>query len=449
MKNIVCYVRVSHEEQAKFGYSLDAQKDALQKWADDNNCKIVGWYIDSGVSARKKVKNRPALQQLLNDIQNKKKIDLIIFIKLDRYFRSVSEYHETQKILDFYGVPWRATLEDYDTTTTDGRFKVNLMLSIAEQEADRTSDRIKFTFAHKLKKKQPISGNQPFGYTIGKNPDGTKCVIMDEKNADYVREIFAHFLQYQSISGASNHIHRKYGIKIWYQSMKNLLENTMYFGEYKGISDYCPAYIDRETFDKIQKIIKTKNTRTYKTNRIYLFSGLLRCPLCNFSLAGNYITRKNGAEYFTYRCNNAHRNKMCENKYSMSETKLEQWLLSRIKPELEKYIAEIQIDAPNAAPVADSSEILAEMDRLNYMFQKNRIKIDDYEKQYSELEKRLDEIENAVPRTVDLSAVREFLNSDILDLYTTIPREDKRAAWRSIIDEIVIYKNGEHVVKFL
>lgn len=68
MKNIVCYVRVSHEEQAKFGYSLDAQNDALQKWADDNNYNIVGWYIDEGISARKKVKNRPALQRLLNDI---------------------------------------------------------------------------------------------------------------------------------------------------------------------------------------------------------------------------------------------------------------------------------------------------------------------------------------------------------------------------------------------
>ena len=124
-------------------------------------------------------------------------------------------------------------------------------------------------------------------------------------------------------------------------------------------------------------------------------------------------------------------------------------MLSCIRPELEKYISEIQIDAPKTAPVGDRSEILAEMDRLNYMFQKNRIKIDDYEKQYSELEKRLDDIDNGAPRPVDLSAVRDFLNSDILDLYTTIPREDQRAAWRSIIDEIIIDKNGNHTVKFL
>lgn len=326
MKNIVCYVRVSHEEQAKFGYSLDAQKDALQKWADDNNCKIVGWYIDNGVSARKKVKNRPALQQLLLDIQSKRKIDLIIFIKLDRYFRSVSEYHETQKILDFYGVPWRATLEDYDTTTTDGRFKVNLMLSIAEQEADRTSDRIKFTNEHKLRKKQPISGSQPYGYTVGQNPDGTKCVIMDENTADNVREIFDHYLQYQSVSATAKHMKDKINYTATYNVIKKILTNPFYCGEYRDIVDYCPAYIDRETFDKIQNIIKTKNTRTRQTGRVYLFSGLVKCPECDHALAGQYIskTRKYG-DYLVYRCNFYTKHKTCTFKYPVPEKKLEKW----------------------------------------------------------------------------------------------------------------------------
>lgn len=59
MKNIVAYVRVSHEEQVKYGFSLDAQKEALKEWADNNGVMISHWYIDEGVSARKKVKNRP------------------------------------------------------------------------------------------------------------------------------------------------------------------------------------------------------------------------------------------------------------------------------------------------------------------------------------------------------------------------------------------------------
>lgn len=69
MKNIVAYVRVSHEEQVKYGFSLDAQKEALKEWADNNGVTISHWYIDEGVSARKKVKNRPQLQQMLRDVQ--------------------------------------------------------------------------------------------------------------------------------------------------------------------------------------------------------------------------------------------------------------------------------------------------------------------------------------------------------------------------------------------
>lgn len=449
MKNIVAYVRVSHEEQVKYGFSLDAQKDALQTWADENGCTILEWYIDEGVSARKKIKNRPQMQRLLNDV-DKGGIDLIVFIKLDRFFRSVSEYYAAQEILERNRTHWKAIHENYDTTTTDGRFRVNIMLSIAEQEADRTSDRIKFTNAHKIRKKQPVTGHQPFGYKIAEIDNGEKRVVIDESAAHIVRDIFAHFLRYQSVLGVSNYIHETHGVKIWLQSMKNILENTKYFGEFRGIPDYCPAYIDRETYDKIQNILKTKNIKVRKTGRVYLFSGLLRCPECNFSLAGNYVTRRNGKEYFTYRCNNAHRNKLCNNRYSISEMKLESWLLSRIRPEIEKYIAEIEIAEPNAAaPVSDRAEIVAEMDRLNYMFQKNRIKIDDYEKQYTELEKRIDEIDNAAPSAVDLSAVRGFLESDVLELYTTVPREDKRAAWRSIIDRIVIDKHGNHTVKFL
>lgn len=56
---VACLVRVSTEEQAKYGFSVEAQKDALDRWAQQNGVLVAGWYIDEGVSARKKVKNRP------------------------------------------------------------------------------------------------------------------------------------------------------------------------------------------------------------------------------------------------------------------------------------------------------------------------------------------------------------------------------------------------------
>ena len=445
-KRLGCYVRVSHDEQVKHGFSIEAQKDALQQWADDNGHKIIGWFIDEGVSARKKVKNRPQLQKMLRAVENGE-IDLIIFIKLDRYFRSVGEYHNTQRILDENKTDWKAITEDYDTTTSDGRFKINMMLSFAEQEADRTSDRIKFTFEHKVKNKQPISGTQPCGYKVGLNPDGTKCVIKDETAADAVQAVFKHFMTYHSVSGATTYMNHEYGYKINYYTIKKMMSNTYYYGHYRGVDDYCPAYITKDEFDKIQEILKNRNTKTPKTRRVYIFTGLLQCPECKGRLTSSF-TNKGGKDYQNYRCDKCHKQKHCSFNRMFSELKLEKWLLKIIRPELEKYIAEIEVKAEKVVPAGNRAEIQAEMERLNYLFKKNRIGIDEYDRDYDALEAKLNALDEAT-KSVDVSHVKQFLESDILDLYNTLSREDKRAAWRMIIDKIIMDKNGNHTVIFL
>ena len=78
--------------------------------------------------------------RLLSDVEAGK-IDLILFIKLDRLFHNVADYYEVQKILDAHGVHWQTVLEDYETITSSGQFKVNIMLSVAQNEADRTSEK--------------------------------------------------------------------------------------------------------------------------------------------------------------------------------------------------------------------------------------------------------------------------------------------------------------------
>jgi DNA invertase Pin-like site-specific DNA recombinase len=443
---LAAYVRVSHDEQVKHGYSLEAQKEAIVKWAEENGYIIVEWYIDEGVSGRKKVKNRPQMQRMLNDVQAGE-IDLIVFIKLDRYFRSVSEYHATQRILETNNTHWKAILEDYDTTTVDGRFKINIMLSIAEQEADRTSDRIKFTFDHKVKKKQPIFGTQPFGYTIGDNPDGTKKVIKDENKAYIVEAIFEHFLTYHSISAATYYVNSVLEYEMKYNTIQKMLKNTYYKGEYKGVTDYCPAYITPETYDEVQRIRKG-NIRTPSTRRVYLFTGLIRCHKCNSIMTSCYNV-KGGKTYHYYRCNNAHKHRHCANRHSASEMRLEKYLLEKIKPELEKYIAEVELSGGvNIKPKIDRAEIVEEMERITYVFRKNRMKVEDYEKEYTELEKKLELLNQEEPKT-DISKLKEFLQSDILDIYSTLSREDKRAAWHSILKEIHIDENKNYTPIFL
>ena len=105
------YERVSTLEQSTKGYSIEAQKQNLEEYCEKNNMKIVDHYTDEGISGTKPPLKRPALQRLLNDVQDGK-IDMIIFTKLDRWFRSVKEYFKVQDILDKHKVEWKAIHEN-------------------------------------------------------------------------------------------------------------------------------------------------------------------------------------------------------------------------------------------------------------------------------------------------------------------------------------------------
>lgn len=174
---VALYLRVSTEEQVLHGYSLQAQEDEMIRFAKEKNYRIVGMYRDEGFSARKPALKRKVMQELLDDVKSGK-IDRILFIKLDRWFRNVREYHKVQAILDENHVTWQATMEDYNTATADGRLKVNIMLSVAENEADRTSERIRFVFESKVNRGEYPYGRAPFGDKVEK-ADGLRKLVKD------------------------------------------------------------------------------------------------------------------------------------------------------------------------------------------------------------------------------------------------------------------------------
>ena len=100
------------------------------------NIKIVRHYTDEGISGAKSPLKRPDLNQLLIDVQDGK-IDIILFTKLDRWFRSVTEHFKVQEILDKHKVEWKAIHEDYDTTTANGRMAITIFLAIAQNEREK------------------------------------------------------------------------------------------------------------------------------------------------------------------------------------------------------------------------------------------------------------------------------------------------------------------------
>lgn len=227
------YIRVSNEEQVKEGYSLQAQKDNLVKVAKENGYLIVDTYTDEGITARKKYTKRKEFMRLISDVEAKK-IDIILFIKLDRWFRNVADYYKIQEILDRNNVNWRATTENYDTTTANGRLYINIRLAVAQDEADRTSERIKFVFEKKVKEGEVISGNIPKGYRIK-----DKHLIIDEKEAELIRYIFNTYLILKSKRATMLQTTKDFGKHYSYNFVCRTLEREMYTGKYRNNTNFC------------------------------------------------------------------------------------------------------------------------------------------------------------------------------------------------------------------
>lgn len=459
IEKIACYIRVSSQEQKLHGISLDAQIDKLTEYAKTHNLKIVEWYKDEGVSGRKLIKNRPELQRMLNDA-HAKKFDRIIFIKLDRFFRSVAEYHECMKYID--PVIWTATEEKYDLSTANGRAFVNMKLTIAELEADQTGERIKIVNDYKVKTGQPLTGSQSqgFGYKVQKDSNGVKRVVKDPETAPIAEDYINYFITHQNKMQACLYVKSKYNREIGYNTLSKLLTDPKIYGSYRGNDDYiADPYIDLDTFNKIQKILKN-NIKKTSANRIYLFTGLIKCPVCNRALSGKYsggiktTIRPSGKiytydrDYHTYRCTYAYRDKICSFRKHINEDKMEKALLDNFDQYVNDYITTVNVsdnraDSDNETVNGNIKAIKSEMKNLTTVFRKGRITEVEYDKDYNELEAQLKALEAKLEPLMerDLTIYEDVLKSGWKELYEALNKENKRAFWRKYIKEIVVDKN--------
>lgn len=443
---VALYIRVSTEEQAVHGISLIAQEDSLCRYAKEHGYKVVGIYRDEGNSARKPVMKRPVMLQLLEDVKAGK-IDRILFTKLDRWFRNVREYHNVQDILEAHNVTWQATLEDYDTMSANGRLRVNIMLSVNESESDRDSERIKFVFEGKRNRKEWCftggQGQWPYGYMPEVDADGIKRCVKNPETAPIVQDFWDYVMKYNSVRKAGMYCCEKYGITRNYRSWMITARNELYTGTFRNVEDYCPAYISRSDWERIilgHEIIK----KTQHPDRVYLFTGLMRCPDCGNTLKATFKTYPNDRykEYNGYRCNNAKLH-TCSFRHQLSERKIEKHLLENIRHDLEQYITNAEIVAAQKKRNPKVHDIVAlneQLRRLNVVFISGNISDEDYASETrrikSEIEKAKKSEENTKP--VNVKALKQFLESDILSIYNTLSKEDQRRVWRSIIEEIYI-----------
>ena len=373
------YIRVSTDRQVKEDDSMRDQLSTGQKYIDTHeNMILVDTYIDDGISGQKL--KRDDFQRLLNDVRAGK-IDLVISTRLDRWFRNLRHYLNTQDILDKHGVSWTAIEQPYfDTSTPHGRVFVNNSMIWAELEVQNDSDRILGVFDDKVDNGEVLSGSTPLVYSIKDKhltPDG---------DAPAAVAIFQFYRKNGNLSETLRHMESEFGLVRSAASLKNMLTNTKYIGVFRDNKEYCPAIIDRELFEDVQRLLKI-NIKDGKKHD-YIFGGLVVCDDCDHVMSGcqhrcGGRTRADGTrtiyKYSCYLCRqgvNLHR---CPNRKIVMESTLEAMMLDRIRPELKKYIAEYEVaNLPAIRTDAKRRSVENKLQKLKDLFLK--INMQDYEK---------------------------------------------------------------------
>ena len=435
------FERVSTEEQAKFGYSIKTQIEALEEHAKKNRIKIVDHYCDEGVSAGKPYTKRPEMKRLLDDVKAGK-IDIILFTRLDRWFRNVKEYFKVQEILDDHGVEWKAIWEDYDTTTANGRMAITIFLAIAQNEREKTAERIKAVFENKIKNKESFFGKSsvPFGYMEQYDHNGVRRLVKDPDLEPAIQEFWGIAVKYENVSKAARHVNLEYGLRrsknLWF----DIIHREIYTGTYRGVDDYCPAYVSKEDWNKLQN----RGIRKTQCNRVYLFTGLVKCPKCGHTLTSKYTIKKLKSgitkEYKRYRCKNNEVG-ICSFKKTVNEIATENWLLENIEELIRKEIkiVELEREAPKPKPKTNIPALKEQLRRLEVVYLAGNKSDAEYISEQNDLKAAIKKAESELPYDPaerDIENLKEMLEVNVIDLYNDLELEDKRRFWRTILKQI-------------
>ena len=439
------YIRVSHQEQVLHGLSLESQKNALTDYAKQHNMQIVDVYADEGITARKALNKRAQFQRLLHDVKAGK-IDLILVTKLDRWFRNIKDYHNTQEILERHNCNWRTIYESYDTSTSAGRLHINIMLSVNQDECDRTSERIRAVFSHKLEKREATTGAMPLGYKVV-----DKKIVKDDATAHIVNDVFDYFELHNNKNGTVNYINEKYGTHYHYNTIARMLKKPIYKGEFNGITGFCEPYLSVDRWNKIQGLAG-RNIKVRHNERVYSYSGLLICKECGLHMAGvstKYAKADGTIKYYKhYRCTNAVVRKWCNHNLSIKESNVDTFIVKHLESELQNYKAEFEVNSKEVDYKAKRAKIEKKISRLKDLYINELITLEEYKADLSRFNAELDKIPTENIKA-DHSAIQALLDMNIADLYVTLSCEERQVLIRSVVKHIIVDAKNKMELEFL
>lgn len=329
------YIRVSTDEQAREGYSIDAQKRNLTKYAIEKNLEIYDYYIDDGWSA--KDLNRPGLQGLFMDAQNRK-FDVVCVWALDRLTRDIVDMWTLINTFKKNGIQFLSMSDSTKTDTASGRLELNVKGIFAQYERERIGERV-VEGMYERAKQGYYTARRVLGYDYDRN---TKMYIQNKEEAKIVRLIFElhckgwgavritkhlNDLGYKTKKGgpfASNSVH--YKIKNgWYYCGKFLYRAKGKEPILINAINIKDPILSEEEFLYAQTIAKANFTPAKKYgSEEFTFKRRLKC-ICGrtYSTLSSPSLHKTGKILLRYyNCRNAQEGR-CENKGGRRNDKIE------------------------------------------------------------------------------------------------------------------------------
>jgi len=341
MRKCYIYTRVSTAQQVD-GYSLDAQKDKLRKYAEYQEMAIVGEYSDEGKSG-KNTQGRPEFTQMLEDIQNKKdNVSYVLVFKLSRFGRNAADVLSSLQLMQDFDVNLICVEDGIDSSKDAGKLMISVLSAVAEIE--RENIRVQTMEGRKQKAREGKwnGGFAPYGYKL----ENGELIIVEEE-AEAIRTIFDKFVNTDlGYNGVAKYLANKGIKKVVRQNgkllqfsetfVKNALDNPVYMGkiaygrrsnqkiegkrnEYHIVKsdDYMlhdgihEAIVSEELWNLAhEKRVATavRLSKQHDLEHEHLLTGIVKCPCCGKGLVGNINRKKksNGEYYptgFFYHCN--------------------------------------------------------------------------------------------------------------------------------------------------
>ena len=372
-KKCYIYTRVSTAMQVD-GYSLEAQKERLMKFAEFQEMEVVREYCDAGKSG-KSITGRPEFQRMLQDVSEERDgVAFILVFKLSRFGRNAADVLNSLQFIQDYGVNLICVEDGIDSSKDSGKLTITVLSAVAEIERENILVQTMEGRKQKAREGKWNGGQAPFGYDLDSK---NSTLVVNEEEAEIVRIIYDKFVHtdmgsdaicnYLNQRGYTKKKVRGYELNYFARGLiMKILDNPVYIGkiaygknvtekvkgtrdEYRRVKtdDYLladglhEAIVDEETWEAAREKRKRTGVKWNKTHSLeheHILSGLLKCPVCGAGMAGTVRRRKNkkSGEYkddFYYRCQ--HRRKIDEEHFCDFKPSLNQ---NEINAEVEWFI---------------------------------------------------------------------------------------------------------------